>query len=394
MPSLMKTTNDGTRVLSTYRGESRMVVDAGPEGFLRRVITDVRLDAGPDLYQAKSNAPYHIWGRGPAKIVAAMGGELIWMPRYQDNDGNWHDGFQVIRDDNGAIKRVEAWAICRVRHPMTGVWTVAIDRATEDLESMLRNELSNLPSSGQQPCIRVTSYRKSQELADEGWLVLPYTAGGVYLCADPAQKAVLDALRKFDKMCDLKVLEGRIKSKAMRRAFLANGVTRQVGSFDPGQLRQVIGDDGKPQSALCVVVPVPCWVEYERKEQINKFLIQVQQEAMQGDPVMLLPEPEEEIPLEAYTEQPDDAREPLGQVVKAAPVAEPVKAAEPEPQPEVRDEADERVIATCADYEADMSQGEVEQARRKAGIGAEASLYDLSADKVAAYLAELKKMEG
>jgi len=402
MASLMKATPDPRRIVTDMR-ETRMVIDADERGFLRRVIVDVQLDKGPDLYQAKGGSPYQIWGRGPSKVVAAMGGELFWLPRIQNIDGDWEDGFKVNRDKWGAIRSVEAWAMCKVRHPMTGTWTVAVDRATEDMESMLRQELAKIsrPSgdSAQQSVI-ITTHAKGVQKAEDGWLVLPYTVGGMVLCANPEHPAVIGALRAHDKLCDVKVLEGRIKSKAMRRAFLANGVTRACGSFLPGDLRQKRDADGNPISALCVVIPVPCWIEHEHREDVQSYLINVS-EGQQ--PMALLPAPEDEIDMGAYDEDTDDdqpVREPLAQAVRAEtkpaptrkPPAEVKQATKPEPVAgPVDPERYDQLVIACEEFEADLDDVEIAEVRETVGLDTNPlDAQQPSVDVLERYLAALR----
>jgi len=385
----------GDQRLDTTVHDPRLRIDMGANGIAYRTTQEVRLYKDRDLYclrrSPSADDKHNIWGSGCSKIVAAMGGRLEPLPSSIDPETQEpRAGMRWTLDEvSGTIKVIECDAICAVRNPMTGEWSVGVATAYEDIDGFLLRELVKL-SSHNGEAARLLTQRGMEKLRDsedgDGWLIKPYSEG-VWLCANLAKETVRDALKKHREFADVKTLAPRIRSKALRHAFLANPVTRQYASVEHGYLRQI---DGPP----CWRVMVKAWIEHVPRNQVETILARMVAEGgFNTAPVALLENDDNVMDMEFEDAQIDDDERAPEPIEETTPVRRPKAAAKPQakrskPAPQPVDEDEHmRVAALVAEYAATMSSVDVEVAMAKAGV---ADLNDASVDELREVLAELR----
>lgn len=413
-----------TQRLVTRDNDPRFIIDMGPEGTARRVIQRVRLHYGADLYCIKRSPSNddraNIWASGCAKVVQAMGGRLEPLVTSVDpGTGQRVAGTRVIRDESsGVIKRIEADAVCAVRNPNNGEWAVAVATAVEDIDLMRLRELDKLTGNhDSEVATMITDEQVGAYRAKAGWVVFAYSPG-IWLAANLNKQAVREAIVKHRQFADEKVLMPRIRSKALRHAYLANPITRAVSSIDYG----LLDHEPQPPGPPCWDIEVPCWVAYEHRSDLDRViatlvekggysavpidLVRDEPLALDADPdeQRLLAAPEEDIaPAPDLDAQPVRRDEPIEEVLPAAPEEQDAPDERPAksqltltggPSDDEVDADRERLLAAILEWEETVHADIVEVARESSDVPLDLPSEDLGTlgvETLRAYLAELKR---
>lgn len=249
-------------------GDERVAVRLDSGGFLRRTTRTIRLRLRTDLYIAKDVGPqskvapqYDAY----AKIVTGMGGTLtcpaaIVLPETGQKVAN---PIVTTYEDSAVIRRVEALALCAVRNPMTGQYSISVGRIIVDTEQVFRQALLKLEH--RDDAIEYVSRAEydARKAAGElkGWGYLASGPIGIaYNLRNPAVKGCFQTFTEQSATA-----RQRAMTKAKRLAGDHNPVTRLVA--EKGMLSED-PQGGAPFLDLTVVA----WIEPRDEEQAKKIL--------------------------------------------------------------------------------------------------------------------------
>jgi len=328
-----KTPEGVTQQLVVTPDDPRFLIQMGADGLARRVCSKVELAYGPDLYYPRGGTPSNqdrvaIWGTGPSKIVAAMGGRLEALAYSYDAEGNRRQGLRILEDEAGNITGTECDAVCLVRSPMTGEWIASHATAYESVTDYRDKELSKLArgNGDKDAPVRFIVEGQIEKARAAGRMVTPY-GPGLWIAANLDAASVRSAVVKARDFADRKILAGRIRTKAMRLAFLGNAVCAPFAAFEWGALAH---PENRPPFAP---IRVWSWVTYESRQALTKQMDALLKEAgIEDSPIPLLEHDTLSEAIDAEFEEVQEQKrpEPMARQVKKTP--EPAQAA-PKPKP-------------------------------------------------------------
>lgn len=388
-------------------GDEQIAVRLDGDGYLSRVQRRIRLYYGPHLYAAcrpgaeQADTKVTPYQPGYMMLVEAMGGILVVPPVVQATE---EDGTRKPRPNptchtdprSGITYRVEATAVCLLRHPVTGqVVPSAGPTSVVDARQTLLQGLLKMTAGDRQDVARMVPDDLVDELRKgecKGWGVTPL-GGGISVVYNLSKAGVRDVVQDYLHLCG--TIRQRAVSKAERLAADHHPLLRGRCSWRWDQLRQ----DGPRRY---VEISTVSWVETAGRFDRQAIMTSLERMGADADVQTVVEEP-----IDLDLTDPDADVEP-GETLRIAqepdPIPEPapreaVKVeAKPEPRLEQRQPPEERrgngyaspdLLRRIADIEADMSEGAIEAARKAAGLPTSAPLTTSPRAAVLAYLAAI-----
>lgn len=231
-------------------GDEQIAVRLDGDGYLSRVQRRVRLYYGPHLYAAcrpgseQPDTKVTPYQPGYMMLVEAMGGILVCPPVVQVTgpDGARRPAANPVcysDPTSGTTYRVEATAVCLLRHPVTGqVVPSAGPTAVVDARQTLLQGLLKMTAGDRQDVARMVPDDLAAELRQgecRGWGCAPL-GFGVSVVYNLAKAGVRDAVGDYLHLCG--TIRQRAVSKAERLAADHHPLLRGRCSWRFDQLRQ------------------------------------------------------------------------------------------------------------------------------------------------------------
>lgn len=262
------------RALATIAGE-QVAVRLDQDGFLTLVERKVRLTFGTELYVATKNpgpldkvSPYQ---PGYMRLVAAMGGQLVCPPTVRDPVTSEMRPNPLVETypDTGLVRRVTATAVCAVRNPATGEWTVSVQTSVQDAEGVLRQALMHIEREDAVQYLSPEEWAQAKaEGKAGGWIALPLGPMGALLCCNMRNQAVREAWQTFANLS--LTLRQRACSKAERLAADHNPLTRRTWHYR--DLTPPPKEASGPPAPPYIDVRVAALVEHKGRAEMDAFI--------------------------------------------------------------------------------------------------------------------------